>query len=103
MRNVSGRALFQRGLRWAVVLGVSLALSACGLKLHLLGDKSGNSIPSKTVAPLVSITSSPGNPSSSASASFDFSATNVSSGGVTFQCQLDGGGYSACTSSKAYS
>jgi hypothetical protein len=46
-----------------------------------------------------SLTSTPVNPSASTSASFSFTHARYAS----FQCQLDAGGYSACTSPKAYS
>jgi len=49
--------------------------------------------------PDTSITSSPENPSNSADASFGFISTEP---GSTFECQLDGGGFSACTSPKTY-
>jgi hypothetical protein len=45
------------------------------------------------------ITASPPNPSNSTAPSFSFTGE----AGATFQCQLDGGGFSACTSPKAYS
>jgi hypothetical protein len=50
-------------------------------------------------APDTTITSGPANPTSATSATFDF----ASEPGATFQCQLDGGGYAACTSPKSYS
>lgn len=46
------------------------------------------------------ITASPTNPSGSTNASFEFSD---SEGGVSFQCQLDGAGFSACSGTQAYS
>jgi signal peptidase I len=49
--------------------------------------------------PAPTITSNPTNPSASASASFGFSDTEA---GVTFECQLDGGGFGACTTPQAY-
>src|SRR5829696_4951601 len=52
-----------------------------------------------TAAPNTSITASPSDPTTSTSASFSFTSTEGSS---TFECQLDGGGYSSCTSPKSY-
>ncbi|MGH7175592.1 MAG: MBG domain-containing protein, partial [Minisyncoccia bacterium] len=64
-----------------------------------------------TTPPTVVINSNPTNPSNSSSASFSFTATDpttglangVSTGINSIQCQLDGSGYSVCTSSKVYS
>jgi hypothetical protein len=47
-----------------------------------------------------SITANPSNPSANKSPSFSFSHTQVT---YTFKCQLDGGGFSTCTSPKSYS
>ncbi len=52
-------------------------------------------------APDTAITDQPDNPSNSATASFSFTGTN----GIpplTFECRLDGGGWSSCTSPKSY-
>ena len=49
--------------------------------------------------PDTSITGKPSNPSNLSSASFSFSSTET---GSTFQCQIDNGGYSTCTSPKLY-
>ena len=46
-----------------------------------------------------SLDSHPADPSNSASASFTFSGE----AGASFLCQLDGGGFTACTSPKSYS
>ena len=51
-----------------------------------------------TVAPTVTFTSTPANPTNSASATFAFT---VSETGTTQQCQIDGGTFAACTSPKA--
>ena len=50
--------------------------------------------------PQTTITSQPSDPTNSTSAAFDFSSDEP---GSTFECQLDGAGYSSCTSPKSYS
>ena len=70
-------------------------------------DAAGNTDPTPasfnwtvdTGAPNTSITSQPGNPANSADADFGFTSTE---GGSTFECRLDGGAWSACTSPKSY-
>ena len=52
-----------------------------------------------SVAPNTTVDSGPSDPSASADAAFAFSATE---GGSTFECELDGGGFSACSSPKSY-
>ena len=52
-----------------------------------------------TTAPQTTIDSSPSNPSGSNGAAFDVSS---SEGGSTFECRIDGGSWSACTSPKSY-
>ena len=52
-----------------------------------------------SVAPNTTVDSGPSDPSASADATFAFSATE---GGSTFECELDGGGFSACSSPKSY-
>ena len=49
--------------------------------------------------PDTTITSTPDDPTNSTNASFQFSSTEV---GSTFECQLDSGGFSSCTSPEAY-
>ena len=49
--------------------------------------------------PNTSITANPPDPSVSADAGFAFESTES---GSTFECQLDGGGFSVCTSPQAY-
>src|SRR6185312_3333763 len=53
-----------------------------------------------TAAPNTTIDSSPNLISSSAAATFTFSSTEGSS---TFQCEIDGGGFSSCSTPKSYS
>jgi hypothetical protein len=52
-----------------------------------------------TTAPDTTITSSPSDPSSSVDVSFSFTSTEA---GSTFECQLDGGGFSSCTSPQVF-
>jgi hypothetical protein len=52
-----------------------------------------------TTAPDTSITSSPPDPTSDPSASFDFSASEA---GSSFECSLDGAAFAACTSPQDY-
>jgi hypothetical protein len=52
-----------------------------------------------TTVPNTSITSQPSSLTNSTTASFSFTSTE---GGSTFECQLDAGGYSSCTSPKSY-
>jgi hypothetical protein len=68
------------------------------------GDVSGNlnctgSSCTSTPPPPPTINSHPDNPTSSPDATFTFSDADSS---ATFLCQLDGGGYSSCTSPKTY-
>ena len=56
-----------------------------------------------TTAPNTTITGNPTSPSNSASATFNFTGNDgVGSGIASFECDLDGGGFSACTSPKNY-
>jgi len=74
----------RRRLTWRsalLVLAVVSALTAVGIALA-----AGPAVTAPT------ITSQPANPTNQTSASFKY----TDSPGVTFQCQLDGGGYTAC-------
>ena len=53
-----------------------------------------------TTAPDTTITSYPSNPSTSSSASFNFTSTET---GSTFECKLNGGPWLSCASPKSYS
>lgn len=55
-----------------------------------------------TTAPAASITSNPANPTHSTSPSFSFKAEDSGSSVARFECELDSGGFSACTSPQAY-
>ncbi len=56
-----------------------------------------------TVVPDTIITANPPNPSASANASFSFTGSDPGGSGVaSFQCQIDGGGFSGCTSPRNY-
>ncbi len=52
-----------------------------------------------SIAPDTTITGNPPDPSLSSSATFTFVSEDAT---ATFECQLDGGGFSACTSPKDY-
>ncbi len=63
-----------------------------------------NTVTYDDIAPNTSINSNPTNPTNSASASFSFTGSDSGGSGVAgFECQLDGAGFSACTSPKSYS
>ncbi|HEX4924553.1 MAG TPA: hypothetical protein VFV50_10720, partial [Bdellovibrionales bacterium] len=51
--------------------------------------------------PTVNITANPTNPSNDTSPDFSFSGADAS-GVASYECELDGGGFSACTSPKNY-
>ena len=52
-----------------------------------------------TAAPQTTLDSTPSDPTTSTSADFDFSS---SEGGSTFECRIDGGAWTACTSPESY-
>jgi len=53
-----------------------------------------------TTAPVITLTMTPNNPTTSSSAMFGWT---VDDSGCTFQCSLDGSSFSSCTSTKSYS
>jgi hypothetical protein len=101
----------ERGSGTATGGNYSITTSALGSGVHSITakatDAAGNESPASgalsvtidTTAPNTTITASPSDPSPDTSPTFEFSSTE---GGSTFACQLDGGGYSACTSPKTY-
>jgi hypothetical protein len=55
------------------------------------------------IAPDTTILTNPTDPSNSSNATFTFSGTDsLGAPAITFECQIDGGGFSACTSPKNY-
>jgi hypothetical protein len=66
------------------------------------GSNTGEDVVTVTIdrsVPATSIDSAPSDPSASASAAFAFSADE---GGVTYECRLDGGAWTACTPPESY-
>jgi hypothetical protein len=55
------------------------------------------------LAPDTTIDTKPSDPSTSSSASFTFNGTDAGTGVASFECKLDAGSFSACTSPKSYS
>lgn len=74
-----------------------------GMTIEYSYDAAGNRLTLVSVGdittPDTSITSQPSNPTNSTSASFEFTSIET---GSTFECQMDSGEYSACTSPKPY-
>jgi predicted outer membrane repeat protein len=82
---------------------------ARSLTAHYLGDSNYNESTSAGEShtvdadePDTSIDSNPSDPTTSTSASFTFSGTDAGTGVASFECQLDAGGFSACTSPQDY-
>ncbi|MDP2736151.1 MAG: hypothetical protein Q8P12_08215, partial [bacterium] len=103
--NISGDCTFSGA--YSSSLGCTLT-SGDGLKTVSVRytDGAGNqssmysdTITLDTTPPNTTITDAPPDPSFVDTASFSFTSTESG----TFQCQLDGGGYSSCTSPKNYS
>ena len=107
----SGSEVFQTaslaGGNWAYAFAASNFPADGSYTVHIRAKDNANNTetgPSRsftidTAAPNTTIDSNPSNPSNSANASFTFSSSEGSS---TFECELDGGGFSPCTSPKSY-
>ena len=61
-----------------------------------------NTVTYDATQPDTTITANPTNPSASSSASFSFTGSDGGTGVASFECQFDGGGWSACTSPQNY-
>ena len=63
-----------------------------------------NTVTYDATAPTTTITVNPTNPSNSSAAGFSFTGDDGTGTGVAgFECDLDGGGFTACTSPQSYS
>src|SRR3989338_987816 len=78
---------------YILLLAFLLIIANCG------GDKIAEELTKDTTPPDTSITSQPLNLTNSISATFIFTSTED---GSTFECQMDSGGYTSCTSPKSY-
>ena len=77
--------------------GVAAVAVFCGaISLGLAGAGSAGAL----FEPETTITAAPASPTNSTSASFSFESSLM---GSTFECQIDGNGFSPCTSPEAYS
>ena len=77
---------------YILLLAFLLIIANCG------GDKIAEELTKDTTPPDTSITSKPLNLTNSTSANFSFTSTET----ATFECQMDSGGYTSCTSPKSY-
>jgi hypothetical protein len=89
------------------VYGSAISISSATTLRYFATDLAGNSEAVKsqiytfdTTAPDTSIAATPTNPTNATGASFSFTSTKA---GSTFQCSLDGAGFTACTSPASYS
>ncbi len=79
-----------------------------GLTLSTSGSAASNSVTVDSTAPTVSITGQPSNPTISTSATFTFTATDPTVGGVfsgvaRVQCKLDAGAFANCATNTSQS
>lgn len=86
--------------------GTVIATIGAGVAVDITKNPNGaststdNTITYNTGLPDTTIDSNPPNPSNSANADFTFSSPDVDV--VGFECQLDGGGFAACTTPLSY-
>lgn len=101
------------GMDWTVITSTGTGSGTLGLNLTSdtgLNTKLSNIPFTGTVytvdrtPPDTSITGNPVNPTASTSPAFTFTGDDGSGvGGLTFECKLDGGSFSSCTSPRNYS
>ncbi|MGH8588175.1 MAG: calcium-binding protein [Gammaproteobacteria bacterium] len=86
------------------VSGARILLSDFGSGANQGQNPVGVAVVPDTTPPDTSLTSFPPNPDTSTSPSFGFSGTDdaTPTAGLGFECQLDGAGFSPCTSPKPY-
>jgi uncharacterized repeat protein (TIGR01451 family) len=89
--------------------GTVIATIALGVATGSLGEPNAaststdNTVIYDATAPDTTITANPTNPTNSTSASFSFTGNDGTGvGGLTFQCKLDSGSFTACTSPQSY-
>jgi hypothetical protein len=90
-----------------VIVNIPSGVAADGVgNLNNASTSSDNTVTyqSDITEPNTTINSQPSNPTNSASAAFTFSGTDniTPPGSLTFECQLDGGGFTSCASPKNY-
>jgi hypothetical protein len=93
-----------RSPRWvvaAVLAGIVLLMVVAFLESYESSFAASRMTPPDTTPPETTITAGPaeGSTTTQADTSFSFSSSEANS---TFSCQLDGGGFSPCTSPKSY-
>ncbi len=105
----SGSYSDQPAVQTAIVTAAQLAEGPNTLRLCLT-DATANtgaatvSASKDTTAPETAILSQPASPSTSASAAFGFSGSDIAGSGIaSLKCSLDGAAFAACTSPQEYS
>lgn len=71
--------------------------------LNTASTSADNTVTYDTTPPQTVIDSNPANPSNNANPTFTFSGNDGAGSGIaSFECQIDGGGFSACTSGSSF-